>query len=193
MRCRLMICFMSPSAMGGVKKFPSKPTWKVVSTIWHWRSALVRSISMRVGWRVWSQWYIRGASFWEVDWAKSISYFSQVAPIAPNLRDASGWTASDRYRIALTRYGDQLLQAGDYRGAQQQYDAALALLPNPTVEPTATYAADQCASGASPETTPSPEDGNPPPTESAPTPTEIHSCPRMTNTPEPTATLSPYP
>ena len=52
------------------------------------------------GWREWSQWYIRGASFWEVDWAKSISYFSQVAPIAPNLRDASGWTASDRYRIA---------------------------------------------------------------------------------------------
>ena len=30
-------------------------------------------------WRDWAELYIRGASFWDVDWAQSVYYFSQLA------------------------------------------------------------------------------------------------------------------
>lgn len=48
-----------------------------------------------------AQLYLIGSSFWEVDPAQAIQYFSQVAAAAPNLLDASGWTASARYREVL--------------------------------------------------------------------------------------------
>ena len=57
-------------------------------------------------WRDWADLYIRGASFWDVDWGQAIYYFSQLASAAPNLSDLSGWTASSRYMDALLGYGD---------------------------------------------------------------------------------------
>lgn len=116
-------------------------------------------------WRSWAEWYITGASFWEVDWTRVIEYFSQLAPVVPNLMDGSGWTATDRLRIAYIRYGDQLALAGEWCMAQQQYDLANQVGQNPTLEPTAIYAAEQCAGGAEPP----PDDGGTP-TET-PTPT----------------------
>jgi len=58
------------------------------------------------GMRTWARYYIIGASFWELDWAQAVNYFGQVANQAPNLRDASNITASQRYYQALLKYGD---------------------------------------------------------------------------------------
>jgi tetratricopeptide (TPR) repeat protein len=126
-------------------------------------------------WRDWAELYIRGASFWGVDWAQSVNYFSQLAASAPNLSDVAGWTASNRYLDALLGYGDWLAAKGEWCDAQTQYDTYMTLLANPQVEPTAIYTADQCAQGASPEVTPGGEliipTETPPPTEVPPTQT----------------------
>lgn len=121
-------------------------------------------------WRDWAELYIRGASYWGVDWAQSVNYFSQLAAAAPNLSDVAGWTASNRYLDALLGYGDWLAAKGQWCDAQMQYDTYMTLLANPQVEPTAMYTADQCAQGASPEVTPGGEIIIP--TEAAP-PTEV--------------------
>ena len=105
-------------------------------------------------WRDWAELYIRGASYWGVDWGQSVYYFSQLAAAAPNLSDISGWTASNRYLDALLGYGDWLAAKGQWCDAQTQYDTYMTLLASPQVEPTAVYAADQCSQGAGPEVTP---------------------------------------
>ncbi|MGC1376935.1 MAG: tetratricopeptide repeat protein [Anaerolineales bacterium] len=74
------------------------------------------------GMRTWARYYIIGASFWELDWAQAVNYFGQVADQAPNLRDASNFTALQRYHDALLKYGD--LQAS----ASRLKDRCLALV-----------------------------------------------------------------
>jgi tetratricopeptide (TPR) repeat protein len=97
--------------------------------------------------RDWAELYVTGASYWEIDWPKAIEVFSQLWQAAPYLQDASGWTSIDRYRIALTKYGDQLAASGDWCLAQQQYQAALQVSPDPQLDPTATFAGEQCGAG----------------------------------------------
>jgi tetratricopeptide (TPR) repeat protein len=127
-------------------------------------------------WRDWADLYIRGASFWDVDWSQAVYYFSQLASAAPNLSDASGWTASNRYMDALLGYGDWFAAREQWCDAQAQYDTYMTLLASPQVEPTAIYAADKCTQAS-----------NPPPPPVTP----------ETETPTPTATLpagtTPYP
>lgn len=65
--------------------------------------------------------YLVGASFWELDWAKALEYFSQVASY--NLWDGS-MTVSERIYIASMRYGDQLFEAEQYCDAVVQYQNA---------------------------------------------------------------------
>ena len=74
------------------------------------------------GSRTWARMYIIGASFWELDWSKAVYYFEQVADQAPNLRDASNITASQRYYQALLKYGDYQVATGG-----RQKDRCLAL------------------------------------------------------------------
>jgi tetratricopeptide (TPR) repeat protein len=119
-------------------------------------------------WRDWAELYIRGASFWGVDWGQSVYYFSQLANAAPNLSDISGWTASNRYLDALLGYGNWYSARGEWCDAQQQFDTYMTRLANPQVEPTAMYAADQCAQGAAAPETPS---GEFTPTPETPVPT----------------------
>lgn len=125
--------------------------------------------------RDWAETYIRGASFWGVDWAQSVYYFSQLAVAVPNLSDASGWTAANRYRDALLGYADWLAGRGEWCLAAEQYATYLGLYANPQVEPTAVYADEQCNQGGQlipTETiTPAPggTPGSPPP-EATPTP-----------------------
>ena len=97
------------------------------------------------GYRTWARYYITGASFWGIDWSQVISYFSQVVPAFPNLRDGSGKTATERYRVALEKYGDQLAVQGDYCGARDQYKLALSFGPDSVVNKTATAIAITCA------------------------------------------------
>ncbi len=125
-------------------------------------------------WRDWADLYIRGASFWDVDWGQVVYYFSQLASAAPNLSDLSGWTASSRYMDALLGYGDWFAAKEQWCDAQAQYDTYMSLLASSQVEPTAVYAADKCT-----------QQNNPPPAE----------IPTETPTPEgtPQAPQTPYP
>lgn len=94
--------------------------------------------------RVWVDLYVTGASFWEIDWGQAVYYFGQLAPMAPGLRDASGWTSAQRYQIALLRFGDFLAQNGDWCQAEEQYQAALNTGADPAVQPTAVYYGEEC-------------------------------------------------
>ncbi len=58
------------------------------------------------GLRNFARLYIQGASYWELDWAQAVNFFGEVARLTPNLRDGSNVTATERYRIALLKYGD---------------------------------------------------------------------------------------
>jgi tetratricopeptide (TPR) repeat protein len=70
--------------------------------------------------------YIIGASFWELDWSQAVFYFDQVYRGWAGLWDGT-MTATERYRIASMRLGDDLLTKGDYCGAYSQYTNAQAL------------------------------------------------------------------
>jgi hypothetical protein len=71
--------------------------------------------------------YLNGASFWGINWQQAATSFQQVASGWPSLWDGT-MTASERYRIASMRYGDDLFaQANtqnDYCAALQQYNNA---------------------------------------------------------------------
>jgi tetratricopeptide (TPR) repeat protein len=133
-------------------------------------------------WRDWADLYIRGASFWDVDWAQAVYYFSQLASAAPNLSDLSGWTASNRYMDALLGYGDWFASQGQWCDAQTQYDTYMALLASSQVEPTAVYASDQCTQQLNPSpVVPPAVTGTPTPTpegtQQAPTPESTQEAP----------------
>jgi tetratricopeptide (TPR) repeat protein len=130
-------------------------------------------------WRDWADLYIRGASFWDVDWAQAVYYFSQLASAAPNLSDLSGWTASSRYMDALLGYGDWFASQGQWCDAQTQYDTYMSLLASSQVEPTAVYAADKCTQQSNPPTI------APPVVTETPTPTPTPESTQETPTPSP--------
>ncbi len=144
-----------------------------------------------LGYRNWARYYMAGASFWRVDWVRVINYFSDIVPYVPNLRDSSGYTAGERYRLALIGYGDQLAAAGEYCEAQKQYEEALTLAPDPVLQPTLQDVVDRCERGegeedgedSPPAETPPPDST---PTETPPTevPTEVPTeIPGVTPTP----------
>lgn len=70
--------------------------------------------------------YLIGASFWELDWSQAVFYFDQVYRGWAGLWDGT-MTATERYRIASMRLGDDMLAKGDYCGAYSQYTNAQAL------------------------------------------------------------------
>ena len=93
----------------------------------------------------WARLYIIGTSFWEVYPEQAVYYFSQVASAAPYLRDASGWTSTDRYRGALIQYGDWLAQHEDWCGAQIQYETAYSIRADGELQKTIEDSAIRCA------------------------------------------------
>lgn len=70
--------------------------------------------------------YILAASFWELDWKNAVLYFQQVYAGWPSLWDGT-MTASERYRIATMRYGDELFADNQYCAAAQQYQISQSL------------------------------------------------------------------
>ena len=77
------------------------------------------------GMLTWSSLYLTGASFWDLDWAKVVEYFAQVAPQMPGLRDGSGMTSTERYRIALGKLGDTLASTDQWCDAEAEYELSL--------------------------------------------------------------------
>ena len=65
--------------------------------------------------------YINAASFWELDWQRAAEQFAQLN--GSGLWDGT-MTATERYKIAATRYGDQLYGEGRYCEADEQYTNA---------------------------------------------------------------------
>lgn len=97
--------------------------------------------------RIWVNIYVTGASFWDIDWAQAVYYFSQLYPMAPGLRDASGWTVTDRYRIALSKYADAVAEQDDWCQAQELYESALAVGADSSIQELAAEAARKCSPG----------------------------------------------
>ena len=73
------------------------------------------------GLREGARFYLIGASFWELNWAESLSYFNQIAGYG--LWDGT-MTVSERIHFAYMRYGDELFQQGQYCDAVDQYKNA---------------------------------------------------------------------
>ena len=143
--------------------------------------------------RSWAEMYVTGASFWDIDWAQTVNYFEQLIIIAPYLRDGSGWTSTDRYKLALSKYGDWLAQQERWCEAQEQYQKAIDLGSNQVAEPTAVYASEQCTASQEPEIVETPQ----PSVEETPVivlPTPEQPQGETTPSPEPTPIDSdPYP
>jgi len=78
------------------------------------------------GLREGARFYLIGASFWELDWAQALQYFNQIAGYG--LWDGT-MTVSERIHFASMRYGDQLLEQGEYCEAAGQYENAQTIAP----------------------------------------------------------------
>jgi len=111
--------------------------------------------------REWANLYQLGVSFWGIFPEKAVAYFSQIANIAPYLRDLSGIFAKDRYRMALAQYGDRLAEQGDWCLALEQYALAQNLFDDQALLPTAAFAGEQCHGAAPTVQSPSPEAATP--------------------------------
>lgn len=155
------------------------------------------------GYRVWANLYLTGASFWQVDWAKVVYYFGQVYPYYPGLRDTTGMTATERFRLGNVGLGDDAMKKNDPCSAEKSYKAALELSPDPKVDEKANAAGRSCqATNTPPTSTVSPFTPTPSltpegpaattavPTEAVPTeavPTQVTpEPPAATETPTPT-------
>jgi hypothetical protein len=99
--------------------------------------------------RTWARVYILGASFWQIDWSQAIYYFAQVAPAMPGMRDGSGMTSAERYRQALIGYGDQLAGEGKWCKAVDQYNAALSIGSDSSMESKLNEASSKCGGSSS--------------------------------------------
>lgn len=147
--------------------------------------------SEALGYYNWVSLYITGASFWELDWEKAVEYFSQVGPALPGLTDRSGYTARERYRLALKGFATTLASRGDFCAAVEQFQLSLSIGPDPEVDQLLADAYLACQGGESESTG---EEESILPTESFPpvgTPPPIEVTPPQ-ETPPP-AEETPYP
>lgn len=88
--------------------------------------------------------YLNAIVFWGADWVKVINNLEQIYPSMPNLRDASGLTAIERYRQAVIAQASKLANQGDMCGAYEYYNKALSSFPDANMELTATAAYGIC-------------------------------------------------
>ena len=95
-------------------------------------------------WRTWAQYYIRGASFWEVDWGQAVFYFEQVAPMFPNMHDGTFWTASQRYQEALKKYAEVLEEQKMWCEAEEQYKKLRDYTGDTSLDDIIDIVADKC-------------------------------------------------
>lgn len=78
------------------------------------------------GLREGARYYLIGASFWELDWQQALFYFDQVYRGWSGLWDGT-LTAAERFFQASMRYGDQLVEQGQFCDAVTQYENAQAI------------------------------------------------------------------
>lgn len=148
--------------------------------------------------REFARMYLIGSGFWEAYPERAVYWFGQVASAAPYLRDASGWTARERYRAALIQYGDFLLNSEKPCEAEEQYELALGIRDDGQLgaklveashacEPPTPTATLTLLPSETPTFTPTVEFTPVPPTVTPTVP------PVITDTPEPVVTDTPVP
>lgn len=123
------------------------------------------------GIRTWTRLYLTGASYWDVDWGQVIYYFEQVYPQLPYLRDATNMTSTERFRIALIKYGTQLANSGEVCEALEYFQRALEIASDPEVQPTVQWVFEECERESQPE--PQEPQNTPTPTPTGTAPTEV--------------------
>jgi tetratricopeptide (TPR) repeat protein len=147
--------------------------------------------------RTWADLYVTGASFWGLDWAQAVNFFGQLIPVAPNLRDSSNITATERYRLATIEYGNFLADEGEWCDALAQYEAALTLGYDAELESTATSVARECEEADQSDDEEEEDSGEQPteeqPTEGYPPPVDTTPTPEPESTETPATTEEPYP
>jgi hypothetical protein len=138
------------------------------------------------GYRTFTRLYLTGASYWGIDWSQVLYYFEQVYLALPNLRDGTGMTATERFRIAAIEYAKLLAETKEFCAAQEYMDLAMTISSDPEVQPTQQWIAEKCWDEQHPRKTKEPsEEATPTPTPTTgfgiPTPGETTEAP-----PEPT-------
>jgi len=140
-----------------------------------------------IAWRNSASFYTFANSFFVVDWIRAAENFGQLC-------GGDLWDSCSKYARAAMEYGHLLLAAGTPCAAATQYDASLLTRSNPSLDPTATYAADLCATQLAPTATPtiSPTSTIGPTSTDTPTPPGAPSeTSTETPTPSETPTLAP--
>lgn len=140
-----------------------------------------------INYRRWARMYLTAASYWDVDWEKVVTYFADIYPALPSLRDSSGMTATERYRLGLIGYGNWLGQQERWCDAESVYNEALAFADDPQVRQSLDEAFRECHP---PTNTPEPQLPTATPTVEGIVPTEetpvaTEETPPADETPEP--------
>ena len=132
------------------------------------------------GLRNFARLYLTGSSLWGVDWAQVVYYFQQLAVSVPNLSDSSGYTAGQRYFLALVEYGKDLMAKGKPCDAQIQFEQAASISATDELNNLRNEAVNQCNASLPPT-----------PDLSTPTFTSTPDGSIPTETPTETPTLTP--
>lgn len=113
------------------------------------QAAAIRPLDdQTAGERYFASLYVTGRTYWGLSWPVVIQNFQALYDVVPNYRDVAS-----RLREAHVAYGDQLAALGAQCDAAAQYQAALDLQRDATVQEKYREAADACAN---PTPTPSP-------------------------------------
>lgn len=105
--------------------------------------------------RGWARLYLQGNSFWYAYPEIAASYYGQLVGVAPNLTDASGYSAWGRYWQSLLQIAEQYEAAEDWCAAEDAYQTVINAGSNAEVE--AAYQAAKTACLATiPTETPTP-------------------------------------
>ncbi len=134
--------------------------------------------------RMWARNYLNGASYWALDWSQVVFVFGDLYTYLPYLRDSSGMTTTERYRVGLINWGDLLNLQEEYCLASEKYELALAVMDDQMVAPKATKAYEECHK---PEEEPTKK-----PVEATPTPS-VEPTLGETTPPTPTQGTEPTP
>ncbi len=97
-----------------------------------------------VSYRQTAGYYLSGAAAWAVDWPKVLDFFANFYATAPGLRDASGKTATERYREGSILYGDELMAKEDPCSAVQQYTNAIGIASDEITQGKLSDATNKC-------------------------------------------------
>ena len=115
--------------------------------------------------RTWAGMYLKASSYGLVDefLGEAVQQFSVLHSLVPNLRDASGFTVSQRYAQALVNMGDFYQRNLDFCGAVPFYQQAASIYAIPSLAEKIPQAEEYCKNP--------PEVPTPTPDPSAPTAT----------------------